>query len=188
MALLKSRDRVSVKGGGLLKIRQIAPTPSDTWLDVGYLGETNLEDTRNMVESMDERGFTIDYLEGSSAPLIRSTLKQTSIDEINLLKNDSGIYYEVYYYVKTGKGYFQELDILLAKLKPGPVLQFAAATERTLVLELHMLAVNATGTITRAPTGFNMDTSVNPYYVLVENAAAINAPSDTASAMKTAAF
>jgi hypothetical protein len=189
MALGKSRIKTSVKGGGLLKIRMLHPTAADTFSDVGFLNSTNLEDTRNMVEIMDERGLSIDFAEGSSAPVIRAVLKQSSIDEINLVKDADGKYYEIYYYVKTGEGKFQELDIAIGKIKPGAVLQFASATERTIELEIHMLAVATIGaTITRSPTGYNMDTTINPYYVLVENAAAINAPADAGATVKTAVF
>ena len=189
MALGKQRIRTNVKGGGTLKLRILHPTPVDVFTDVGYLGGTNLDDTRNMVQTMDERGLVIDYEEGSSEPVLKCVLHQSAADEINLVKDADGKYYEAYYVVKTAEGKFQELDIPIVKIKCGAILEFAAAKERTIDLEMHMLAVVTIGaTITRAPTGFNMDTTVNPYYVLVENAAAINAPSDAGATVKTAVF
>ncbi len=189
MALGKSRIKTNVKGGGLLKLRMLHPTPADTFSDAGFLGGTNLEDTRNMVDVMDERGLSIEYLEGSSSPVIRSVLKQSGIDEINLVKDADGKYYEAYYVVKTNEGKYQEIDMGVVKIKPGAVLSFQAATERTIELEIHMLAVATIGsTITRTPAGYNMDTTVNPYYVLVENSSALGAPTDAGATVKTALF
>lgn len=188
MALGKNRSRVSVKGGGLLKLRQISPTPSDTFLDVGFLQSTSLDDKYDMMTAKDERGFVIDFVTGGEEPVITAVLLQSTIDEVNLIKNADGIYYEAYYYCKLANGNIQELDIPLCKIKPGPKLDFKAATERTLSLELHMLSVNAVSTITRAPTDYNMDPTVNSFYVLIESATAKNAPSDTASSLKTAVF
>jgi len=188
MALVKDRARINVRGGGLLKVRQIHPAPSDTWTDVGYLTKTDIDDTREMVESRDERGILIDWVEGAAAPMIKSVLKQTSIDEINLMKNADAIYYEVYYYCKLANGRFQELDAPIGKIKPGLILSFASATERTMEIEIHFLPVTPETSITRAPTGYNLDPAVNRHYVIVENAAALNAPTDTASSLKTAVW
>jgi len=188
MALQKLRNRINVKGGGLLQLRQLKPTPSDTFLDVGFLQSTGIEDTHDMILSKDERGFLVDYVSGGEEPVLKCVLKQSGIDEINLIKNAEGIYYEAYYKVKLASGSFQEVDIPLCKIKTGPTLNFAAATERTIDLEIHMLTVVATTSITRNPTGYNMDPNVNPFYVLVENANALGPPADTASAVATLVY
>ena len=186
MALAKSRLKTNVRGGGLLKIRELNPSPSDTWLDVGYLGGTDLDDAHDMIVSKDERGLVIDFLSGGEEPVLKSVLKQSGIDEITLVKLCAGKYYEGYYKAVTAEGKIQELEIPICKIKPGPVLKFAGATERTIDLELHMLAVASDSSITRAPTDYNMDPAVNRYFVLLENATAKNAPTDTATAVWTA--
>jgi len=188
MALGKSRIKTNIKGGGALKLRMLSPTPADTFSDAGYLNSTDVDDVRNMMESSDERGLVIDYLEGSSAPVLRSVLKQSGIDEITLVKDADGKYYEAYYAVTTKEGKVQEYDFFIVKIKPGAVLKFAAATERTIELEMHMLAVNASASITRNPVAYNMDPAVNPYYVLTENATAQGAPADTGATVKAAIF
>jgi hypothetical protein len=185
MALVKNRTRINVKGGGLLKLRELSPTASDTFLDAGYLGGTDLDDAHDMVESKDERGFVIDYKSGGEAPVLKSVLKQSGIDEINLLKNAVGKYYEAYYYVKLQNGNIQEINIPLCKIKPGPSLKMAAATERTLDLEIHMLAIPGESAIVRAPTDYNIDPAVNRYYVLLESATAKGVTTDTAATMWT---
>lgn len=181
MALQKSRTRINVKGGGLLKIREIYPAQSDTWLDVGYLGGTDLTDEHNMIEIVEEAGNFIDALSGSQKVTIVTTLKQTSIDEINLLKNTTGKYFDAYYYVKLANGNVQEISAIPVKIMPGPVLSFQSATERTLQVTMYFLAPKATAV--RTPTSYNVTKDVP--YVLIENANAINEPTETAGTFTT---
>jgi hypothetical protein len=183
MALARDRTRQDLNGGGLLKLREISPTPSDTFLDPGYLGGTDFGDEHSVIKWIDEVGNVINAQTGQREAGIKGVLQQTSLDEINLLKNARGKYYDVYYYKKnfeTGK--IQELSACCCKLKPGPVLSMKSNTQRTLALEIYFLAPKAA--FVRTPTDYNV-TADEPY-VLIENAVAKGVPIDTAASLATA--
>lgn len=181
LALGRDRTRINVKGGGLLKLRETSPTQTDTFSDAGYLGGTDLNDEHNMLEIIDEVGNLIDALSGGRKAMLKGILKQTSIDEINLLKNAVGKYYDAYYYVKLNNGRFQELTAIPCKIKPGPVLSFKSATERTIELTIYFLAPKASAT--RAPVAYNV--TVDEPYVLIEGAAATGVPTEATTTFGT---
>ena len=182
MALAKARTRINVKGGGTLKIRELSPTASDTFLDVGYVTSDILLDEPSMVDSVDEAGQFIDTKSGAQKVTWKAILKQTSIDEINLLKNAVGKYYDLFYSVVLAGGNTQEFRVWLCKLKPLINLEFSAAKERTLEVEFTALMPKATFTAT--PTDYNV--TAGAYYVVIENAVAKGTPTDTAATMATA--
>jgi hypothetical protein len=184
MALARDRLRQDINGGGLLKIREISPTPVDTWFDLGFLGGTDFGDEHAIIKWIDEVGNVINAQSGQREAGIKSILTQTSIDEINLLKNARGKYYDLYYYKKnleTGK--IQEISACCCKLKPGPVLSMKANSQRTLALESYFLAPKAA--FTRTPTGFNV-VADEPYVIAEQAVTPLGAPSDTASSLATA--
>ena len=181
MALGKDRRRVNVKGGGLLRLREISPSQTDTFSDVGYLGGSGLNDEHSMIEIIDEVGNLIDALSGARKAVFTTTLKQSTLDEINLLKNAVGKYYDLYYYVKLANGSIQELTAIPVKIKAGPVLEYKSATERTIQVTIYMLAPKATAT--RAPTVYNV--TVDEPYVLIENGSAQGAPTEATSTFAT---
>ena len=184
MALARDRLRQDINGGGLLKIREISPTPVDTWFDLGFLGGTDFGDEHAIIKWIDEVGNVINAQSGQREAGIKSILTQTSIDEINLLKNARGKYYDLYYYKKnleTGK--IQEISACCCKLKPGPVLSMKANSQRTLALEIYFLAPKAA--FTRTPTGFNV-VADEPYVIAEQAVTPLGAPSDTASSLATA--
>jgi hypothetical protein len=184
MALQRLRTRQDVNGGGILKVRQISPTPADPFLDLGYLGGTDLGDEHSILKWIDEVGNVINAQSGQREAGIKSILQQTSIDEINLLKNARGVYYDVYYYKKNLEtGTIQELSACICKLKPGPVLSMKSNSQRTLALEIYFLAPKAA--FTRTPTGFNV-VADEPYVIAEQASVALGAPSDTASTLATA--
>lgn len=182
MALEKSRLRLNVKGGGTLRIRELSPTPSNTFLDVGYVTSDIILDEPTMVDSVDEMGNFIDTKSGAQKVTWKAVLKQTSIDEINLLKNAVGKYYDLFYSVLLSNGSTQEFRVWLCKLKPLLNLEFAAATERK--LEVEFTALMPKGTFTATPTEYNV--TAGAYYVVIENAVAKGVPTDAAASMATA--
>lgn len=182
MALEKSRLRINVKGGGTLRIRELSPTPSNTFLDVGYVTTDTLLDEPTMVDSIDEVGNFIDTKSGAQKVTWKTVLKQTSIDEINLLKNAVGKYYDLFYSVLLANGNTQEFRVWLGKIKPILTLEFAAATERKIEVEITALMPKATFTTT--PTDYNV--TAGNYYVVIENVVAKGVPTDTAASMATA--
>jgi hypothetical protein len=177
MALGKTRNRINVKGGGNLQVRELSPSATESLSSLGYQGGTTFTDEHQMQTIVEEAGLTIEYLSGGSQATIKGTLKQSGIDEVNFLKNASGKVYELYYKCVLANGSSQELNIPLFKFKPGPVLEFAANKERGIPFEGIALAVKAD--MTRNPTGFNI--TADSYYVIAENAVAIGAPADTAA-------
>lgn len=181
LALARDRTRISVKGGGLAKIREISPSQVDAFLDLGYLSGSDINDEHNVLEIIDEAGNLIDALSGGQKSYIKTMLKQSSADEINLLKNAAGKYYDFYYYAKLNNGRFQELTAIPCKIKPGPVLSFKSATERTIEVTIYFLAPKAAAT--RAPIGYNVTADVP--YVLIEGAAATGVPTEATSTFTT---
>jgi hypothetical protein len=184
LALARDRTRQDVNGGGLLKVRQISPTPADPWLDLGFLGGTDFGDEHSIIKWIDEVGNVINAQTGQREAGIKSILYQTSIDEINLLKNARGQYFDVYYYKKnleTGK--IQEISACCCKLKPGPVLSMKSNSQRTLALEIYFLAPKAA--FTRTPIGFNV-VADEPYVIAEQASTPLGAPTDTASSLATA--
>lgn len=183
MALARNRTRQDVNGGGILKLREISPTASDTFLDAGYLGGSDLGDEHSIIKWIDEVGNVINAQSGQREAGIKSVLQQSGIDEINLLKNARGKYYDVYYYKKNlESGLIQELSAGICKLKPGPVISMKSNTQRTLALEIYFLAPKAA--FTRTPTDYNI--VADEPYVLIENAVAKGVPTDTAATMAAA--
>lgn len=180
MALAKARTSINVKGGGLIKIRELHPTATDAWVDIGYLPKTTISDDHTMMEAGDETGLLIDWIDGNQRVKVTGSIMQSNTAEIGLLKNASGKYYELYYYVLLANGYFQEW-LFFGKFKPGFVLEFAAGAIREVPFEFWAFAVPAT--VTRNPTGWNV--TAGDMYVFSEAAAAIAPPVDTAATIAT---
>jgi len=176
MALGKARTSFNVRGGGLLKTRELIPTPSDPWVELGYIQNTQFADEHVMVEAQDERGLMIDWIDGGQGVVISGNLMQSAIDEVNFFKGLSLKYHDLYYYVPLANGQFMEV-VAIGRFKPGFTLAFAAATLRALPFEFHCLPAKIA--LTRAPTTFNF--AINDMYVVTQNAAAQNAPTDTAA-------
>lgn len=181
MAISRTRTRINVKGGGKFQLRQISPTPSNTFLDAGYLKSTKIADEFAMADISDAHGDYIEYLPTGEKFIATIELLQTGIDEVNLQKNADGIYYDCYYSVLLANGNTQEWSIPLCKLKVGYVLDMKPG-ERILGMEMHALA--PVGAFTRTPTAFNVVALVP--YTLTEGAVANGAPTDTASTLATA--
>ncbi len=181
MANLRDRTRQNVRGGGVLKLRQLYPSPSDTFVDVGILGGTDLADAHTMVEQKDERGLMIDVMSSGNVATLDTQLKQSGIDEINLINQSRGKYYEAYYPVKLNNGNTQELNVAICKIDPNLKMALKQG-ERNVPLKIYMLTPATAAT--RTPTGYNITTDPdgNPVpYVIAENAVALGAPSDAAA-------
>lgn len=182
MALGFDRRRISVKGGGTLKIRQIDPTPAATFDTLGFITDTTFADEHTLVESVDDAGRYIDAKSGAQKVTLTTTLMQTTKEEIDTMKTAEGKYFEVYYVVQLNNANYQELLFPVCRIEPGATLEYKSATQRTIAIKIHALAP-ATA-LTRTPTTWN--SSQWQYYVLYENAAAANAPSDNGSVPQAA--
>jgi len=183
MALARDRKRINVKGGGKIQLRELDPSPSNTYLDLGYLVSNTLTDEHTMVESVDESGQLVNSQTGARKVTWKTVIKQTTADEINLLKNAGTKLYEVYYNVTMSNTYVQMLCLLPVRIKPSVVLDFASATERTLEVEFHCLVPKAA--YTRGVTTFNV--VANEPYVLVDaSSETFNTSNTEASAIASA--
>lgn len=180
MSLGQDRKR-SFTGGGSLYLRQTSSAQVDTFSHAGHLGGTDLNDEHSMIEIIEEKGNLVNAISGQRRAILNTILKQTSIDEINLIKNANGKYYDLYYVVQLGNGNYQELTAIPVKIKPGPVLAFKSNTERTIAVTIYLLAPLAAAT--RAPVVYNV--TANEPYVLIENAAAQGAPTEATSTFAT---
>lgn len=177
------RQRINAKGGGEFFIRELGPTPSNTYLSLGYLDSSKLLDDPQMVGDPDEGGNQIAKISGGQDVKWQTTLKQSSIAEINLLRNAAGKFYEGYYAVTLENGNIQEISIPLLQIIPKLELAFAAATERKIPVEIQCLAPKAA--YTRGVTTFNV--VKNQPYIMIEGATAtFNTSNTEASAMATA--
>lgn len=183
MANQKDRKRINVKGGGLLYARELDPTPSNTYVELGYLDSSELDDMISMVGDIDEAGILPNSVEGSQVAKFRTVLKQSSADEINFLRNATGKFLELYYRVLLANGYYQEVSIPLARVNPSVNLKFAAGTERKISVEFFCLAPKAA--YTRGVTAFNV-VKDQPYVLIDGASATFNTSNTEASALAAA--
>ena len=169
MALARSSVRINVKGGGLLKVEElVSGGVVATMSDLGYLTKVDFSDTPGMVESMAADGIMVNAQRGSQKVMIKGVLKQSSADEINLLKNAAGKFYHAYYQVELSNPTktFQEFYAPLCVIVPGPVLSFASDTERT--IEITIIVLSPKGNVAVVPAGFNV--TLPAVYSLVDTA------------------
>lgn len=90
LALARDRTRVNVRGGGQLRTEVIASGGALTsMLDVGYLDESGLTIDRLMTKFVSEAGNVVNVISGGEDWVFDVMLQQSSIDEINLVKNSA---------------------------------------------------------------------------------------------------
>jgi hypothetical protein len=154
MALQKDRTRLNVKGGGLLKIRQLTSGGAETtMLDVGYLDETTFTIEGDFTVSQSEDGQVVEALTSGEVVKIKSVLKQSTKDEIDVIATAEGKYFHAYYYCVLGNGNYQEIYIALCKINPNLSLEYKRGTERKVPIEI--VALTPKGTVTVTPSAFN---------------------------------
>ena len=186
MSLGRVRTRENAKGGGVLWIREISPTASDTFLDLGWLGGTTLDDKQTSIESKDERGDLSIILYSDRTAMLKTILHQVSQDEIDLVNkiSNQNAFYDIYYPVLLENGDTQEISAAICQIKMGVPIEYKAA-QRSLACDIYMLAPAAA--FTRTPTAFNVVVSPERLpYVMTTNTVAKGKPSDTASTLATA--
>jgi len=183
MALAKARTKINAKGYGYLLVREISPTPSNSWLDVGYIQVTDFEDTRESVEAVDERGWLVDNLEGGQRVKLTTQLMQSNIDVIAFLKAAGPKYYEIMYKGTTADTQYQKMNGI-GKVTGGLTMKFAANSLRTISLVISMLPWRTA--MARTPTDYNV--ALGDFYVWIEAGSDTAMPSDTAADVATAAL
>lgn len=180
--MAKARNLISVKGGGLLKVRELSPTPTNSFTDVGYLGESKLIDSYTMIESKDDAGHFVDVKEAGQVVKFESSLLQTSKAEIDFMRLAAAKAFEAYYRVRLNNGNYQEYLFPVCRIIPGQELDFKAGERR---IKLTLFALYLPIALTRNPTDYN--TAADAYYTVIENASEIGAPVDNAT-VPAAAF
>jgi len=175
----KLRSKIGIKGGGILYIRELVNgSSSTTWTDLGYIKQTPISQEAAMLESTDETGAMITINVGNKSAKLTPTLMQAEKANIDIIRNAEGKYYEFYYIAPLGGGAFWQEWNGFGVIVPKFALTHAANTERGLPLELIVLKPKAS--YVRTPTDYNNTTG--DYFVLIENATAKGAPTDTVDA------
>lgn len=170
LALQKDRNRFSNKGGGLLKLKEIASGGSFTSMDdIGYLGESGLNIDPKMLEIVDERGFMINSITSGEEWRFKTTILQVSIDEINLLKQAQNKYYHLYYKsAALPNGNIQEIYIPLVKIVN--VLELSFKNDKRNI-QVEFLALMPKAALTVTPSGLSV--AADSYGTILEGSSAV---------------
>src|ERR1051325_1257001 len=115
--MAKNRRNINVKGGGSLQLREIDPSPSDPFVDYGYLKNVDFSDTYNMIESKDAAGNYIDYKEAGETAILKGDLMESGKTNIDFQRTAANKYFDVYYQVLLNNGSYQEISAPIARLK-----------------------------------------------------------------------
>jgi hypothetical protein len=107
MGNLIDRDRLSVKGLGGLRTRQLTPTADVSFSYLSYLEETNFKDIIEIDIVRDETGVVINAPEQTRGVMVEPVLQQTSKDEIDFIKYASGHTHAVQYFGMANPTMFQ---------------------------------------------------------------------------------
>ena len=182
MALGKDRSRINIRGGSTLLIRELKPTATDAFSDLGVVEKIVLTPDMGMIDIPDAEGNMLDYLAGQKRWGIEITMAQSSKDELDFILNCGGKYYDVFYQVTMEDTTTQTWSLCLCKFQPGTPLTFAGSTKRSPMLTGVALAPKAA--FTRNPTSLNIVKNVP--IVTHQNATPAATPTDTASSMATA--
>ena len=185
MALGKDRQKFSNKGGGEVRIAELTSGGAATTMDiVGFVDESGLNIDPKMVQWDDERGFVINSLDAGEEWRFKTKLMQSSIDEINLIKNSRNKYYHLYYKSAAfPNGNIQEVYIPLVKIISVLDLPFKRGEKR--MIEVEFLALMPKGAVNVTPAGFNV--AADTYGVIVENADALGQVTTPTGTIYTAA-
>ena len=172
----KNRREINVKGGGYFAYREIDPTPTNGFTLIGFLADSNFDDSYDMIESRDDAGNYIDTKEAGQKPMFISNLLQSSKSVIDFMKNAKDKYFETYYKVQLNNAQWQEYLFPVCRIIPGVKLEFKPG-ERRIPLSVSVLWPSAA--LSRTPSGFN--TAIGEYYKLVEGSSPLLEPSDVAT-------
>jgi len=172
----KNRREINVKGGGHLMYREIDPTPTLGFTLLGFLADSQLDDTYNMIEAIDDAGNYIDTKEAGQKPMFISNMLQSSKSVIDFMRLAKTKYHELYYKVLLNNGSYQEYVFPVCRVIPGAKMDFKPA-ERRIPLQVAILWPSIA--LTRVPVEYN--TAEGQYYALTENASAKGEPTDAAT-------
>ena len=118
MSLQKNRQRIFVNGLGKLSLVELEPSVGTSFLDAGYLQGSALVREVMQDDIQSEDGYIVDSLTHSEQCQISTNLLQSSIDELNLIKDSASKVYAVRYdgCLNREKTYYQYFCMEQARL------------------------------------------------------------------------
>jgi len=131
MALTITRDKGTVHshGGGIIKVKQVLengaelPVPASV-IDIGYIQDSEFNDSTPLTDVKDETGSTITQEEGDREISVKATLMQSDSAVIDLAKEVRGKFYALYKYNGIVDGEHQEIFFGVGKITPQINLKF----------------------------------------------------------------
>jgi len=177
----KSREQINVKGPSTVQYRELFPTASDAWVDLGYIKESELSDIYNMIKSIDSQGNKIDNKEAGQDVTFTTKLMQSQKEQLDFQRLAATKYFQIYMPLLLNNGDTQEFVFHICRITPGAKLSMKAG-ERLIDITIDALAPSAD--FTAAPTDYNVTKNVP--YTMVENTVVVGAPTNTASTLYAA--
>lgn len=177
----KNRSQINVKGNSDVFYRELFPSASDTWVALGYIKESDMNDVYNMIKSVDSQGNKIDNKEAGQDVTFTTKLMQSQKEQIDFQRLAATKYFQIYIPLLLNSGDTQEIVGHICRITPGQKLPMKPG-ERLIDITIDMLAPSAD--FVAAPTDYNVTKNVP--YTLIENASPIGAPTNTASSLYTA--
>lgn len=113
MALGKDTDRVFKIGGGILYLKEM---PSGSFTEIGYLGGTKIVEKVDSEKVYDETGKHVGSFNGNRDVTLESTLLQSAVDEIDLLKDSADKIYMARYQVLREDGNYHLFSFFNCKI------------------------------------------------------------------------
>lgn len=139
MGLQRDRNRLFVKGLGLCEVRELSPTPGASFLDIGYLDESELNNRSEREVIKDENGIVVNVLEREVMAEFNTNMQQTSIDEVAFIQNAASKLHAVRYSGMAGANTFQYYCIEQAVIDGNVPLKFAKGKR---LLPMHAVAID----------------------------------------------
>lgn len=124
MANTWDRRRIFVKGLGTLEVRETDPSPAPQFSAVGALQDMALNDEHSMVEVVGDTGKMLNFLSSAQKVSGVANLWQTSIDEVDLLRNSAAKLHAVRYGGQATPNKFQMYSFPEARISPAVALEF----------------------------------------------------------------
>ncbi len=154
----QDRLKFSNKGGGILKIEEIASGGSAVTMKfLSFLGESGLNIDPKNVEFKDERGMMMNIISGGEIWKFNSVLMQVGKDEIDYIRQYNKFFHIYYKSATRQDGYTQEIYIPLVKITSPIDLKFKNEA-RNLPVEFTALMPKAALTTTPAGLSVAADT------------------------------
>lgn len=139
MALGKNRLAFFVYGLGTMELCQRVPVANVVFDNAGYLEATVINDTPTMVDIVPETGDLVSTLRSAQKVTLKTSLQQSGIDEINLIRGAANLVYAIRYHGKASdSNLYQFWAFEQAMVRPNPQLTYNVG-KRILVMEADII-------------------------------------------------